>query len=246
MTQVFPGVNATIAPLNNVALFNELVERVVNRPRHLPGMASFHGFSGYGKTFSATYAANKYRAYYVEVGESWTKAKFCRALLTELGADTRGTIADMVDRIIEHLVINERPVIIDEFDHVVARRYHETIREIHDKTGAPIILIGEELLPNKLATTSERFHNRMLDWVPAQPADADDARALARLYCPGLEIADDLLELITRRSEGRVRRICVNLERVRETAGLEGLERIDLATWGDRPLFSGKPPARRG
>lgn len=237
-------VNGTIAPLTNVALFTELVSRVMNRPRHLPGMATFHGPSGYGKTFSATYAANKHRAFYLEVGESWTKAKFCRALLTELGVQPKGTIADMVDRIIEALVTTDRPLIIDEFDHVVRRRYHETVREIHDKTGAPIVLIGEELLPGELVPF-ERFHNRMLDWVPAQPAGLDDATALARLYCPEVEIAEDLLARLLERSDGRVRRIATNLERVRELAAAEALETIDLAVWGDRPLFSGIPPRRR-
>ncbi|ACI98509.1 AAA family ATPase [Rhodospirillum centenum] len=237
--------SGTIAPLRNVTLFNEVVKRVVNRPRHLPGMATFHGFSGYGKTFSATYAANKFRAYYVEVGESWTKAKFCKSLMIELGLQPKGTVADMVDAIINQLVVTDRPVIIDEFDHVVRRRYHETIREIHDKSGAPMVLIGEEMLPQQLAA-SERFHNRMLDWVPAVPADVTDAIALAELYAPEIAIADDLIDHIARQAGGRVRRICVNLEKVRETARSEGWGSVDLKAWGDRPLFSGQPPARRG
>lgn len=235
---------STIAPLRNVMLFTELVQRVVDRPRHLPGMATFHGFSGYGKTFAATYAANRFRAYYVEVGESWTKAKFCKSLMVELGLQPSGTIADMVDAIIGQLVVTDRPIIIDEFDHVVRRRYHETVREIHDKSGAPMVLIGEELLP-QLLSTSERFHNRMLDWVPAVPADVDDGVELARLYVPDIEIARDLVETIVRKAEGRVRRIAVNFERVRQVALSEGWSSVDRAAWGDRPLFSGQPPARR-
>lgn len=234
----------TIAPLRNVSLFTELLERVVSRPSHLPGMGVFYGFSGYGKTFSATYGAHKQRAFYVEVGDSWTKAKFCRALLTELGLDARGTIADMIDRIIAALVDNQRPIIIDEFDHVARRNYVETVREIHDKSGAPIVIIGEELLPQALLRW-ERFHNRILDWVPAQPVDARDVEELVRLYASEIEIAADLRDLILRKSDGRVRRVITNIERVREFAVLEGLERVDREAWGDRPLFSGQPPARR-
>lgn len=235
----------SIAPLRNVQLFSELVQRVVDRQRHLPGIATFHGPSGYGKTFSATFAANKFRAYYVEVGESWTKSKFCKAMLLELGLQPRGTIADMVDMIIGQLVVTDRPIIIDEFDHVVRRGYHETVREIHDKSGAPVVLIGEELLPQVLARGSERFHNRVLDWVPAVPADARDGAQLAKLYAPDTPIGADLVEMIVQKADGRTRRICVNLEKVRQTALSEGWEHIDLKTWGDRPLFSGQPPARR-
>lgn len=234
----------TIAPLRNVVLFDELLDRVVSRRKHLPGLGVFYGFSGLGKTFSATYGAQRHRALYVEVGESWTKAAFCKALLTELGVRPRGTTADMINAIIAHLVDLERPLIIDEFDHVVARRYVETVREIHDKSGAPIILIGEELMPEKLLEW-ERFHNRILDHVAAQPTTAEDAAVLARLYVPGVEIGGDLLDHINRKSDGRVRRVIVNLERVRKSALLEGWDAVDMATWGDRPLFSGLPPQAR-
>lgn len=264
MTNVSIPVNtANIAPLTNVALFSELMERVVNRPRHLPGLGTFHGFSGYGKTFSATYAANMYRALHVEVGASWTIKKFCQSVLRELGfvegkrsRDPRAgravdvmakTVPDMVEQIIQALSMEERPLIIDEFDHVTSwgERSVNIVREILDKSQAPIILIGEEGLPAKLQAW-ERVHNRVLDWVPAQPASAEDTGLLAQLYCDGVEVAPDLAERITNLAEGRVRRICVNLDRVREFAKLTGKQTVDLATWGDRELFSGKPPVRRG
>jgi len=236
--------SGTTAPLRNVSLFSGLVERVVTRPRHLPGMATFHGPSGYGKTKAAVYAAQRHRAYYVEVGESWTKAKFCKALLVELGLQPRGTVADMIDQIIGQLVVTDRPLIIDEFDHVVRRKYHELIREIHDKSEAAILLIGEELLP-QMILHSERLHNRMLDWAPAQPADAADTGQLARLFAPEIDLAPDLAELIAKRADGRIRRIAVNIEKIRQEALVNGWESVDAATWGERELFSGKPPAGR-
>lgn len=236
---------ATTAPLRNVALFAGLVDQVVNRPRHLPGFGVFHGFSGYGKTRAAVYAANKHRAYYVEVGESWTRRTFCQALLTELGLRAKGSVPDMVQQIISHLLVTDRPLIIDEFDHVVRRRYYELVREIHDKAEAPVVVIGEELLPQMMAQ-HERLHNRVLDWVAAQPADGDDAGQLARLFAPEVAIAPDLAETIARASDGRVRRICVNIERVRQEALTQGWSTVDQATWGERPLFQGRPPARRG
>lgn len=238
-------INGTIAPLGNVARFTSLLERVMNRPEHLPGMATFYGPSGFGKTFSATYGAHRYQAYYVEVGESWTKKRFLQAILVEIGLPTNGNIPDLVDRIIEALAIDNRPLIVDEFDHVIKRNYIETVREIHDKAAAPIILIGEELMPSRLSSLSERFHNRILDQCPAQPCDLSDVRQLARLWCPQMDIADDLLQRILDLSHGRVRRVCVNLDQVREAVAVEGLPSIDLQGWGNRPLFTGAPPASR-
>lgn len=234
----------TIAPLKNVSLFNEGVERVMNRPAHLPGMVTFHGYSGYGKTCAAIYAANRYKAYYVEAGHSWSQKKLCEAILTELGIPAKGTIANQVDKIIEGLASNECPLIIDEFDYIVNKKFVELVREIHDKSGAPIILIGEELLPSKLAEW-ERFHNRVIDWIPAQPADFEDMEHLASLYCPDIYISADVLKCVHDKSQGRVRRACVSLERIKEYAKMTGTEEVSVSDLNEVKLFSGLPPQRR-
>ena len=234
----------TIAPLENVTLFHGLVDRVMNRPAHLPGLATFHGPSGYGKTFAATYSANVHRALYVEVGASWTRKRYCQELLKELGIPVSGTIPDMVEKVVEGLALSGAPLIVDEFDHAVERGLVELTREIHDKSGAAMVLIGEEGLPLALVKY-ERFHNRMLDWVAAQPASAEDVRHLARLYAPEITIADDLVAHINRLSEGRARRACVNIEKVRERAAAEGAGTVDMAWWGNAPLFTGKAPRGR-
>lgn len=243
MSATNPPVN-TYAPLANVSLFAELLERVTARHRDLPGFGVFYGWAGLGKTKSATRAAHIHRAYYVEVGESWTKAKFCKALLAELGLPVKGTVADMVDAIIIALMDTARPLIIDEFDHIANRGYVETIREIHDKSGAPIVLIGEELLPHKLQQW-ERFHSRILDWVSAQPCDTHDVRQLSPIYAPGVELADDMVALILTKSKGVTRYVAVNLAKVAETAALEGWSEVTAALWGNRALHSGEPPHRR-
>jgi DNA transposition AAA+ family ATPase len=213
---------ATIAPLKNVVAFSELVEDITSRPKHLPGIGVFNGPSGFGKTFSAQYAANTHRAYYVEVGAFWSVGRFCDAILSETGVVVGRTIADKIEVIIERLAMSSRPLIIDEFDHMATDRKVELVRDIHDKSDASILLIGEERLPEKLRKW-ERFHNRIMRWVPAEPATLGDAAALAKLYCPGIEISQEVLQDIARVSQLRVRRICTNLEQVRQSAKREGL-----------------------
>jgi DNA transposition AAA+ family ATPase len=244
MTTHMPG-TGTLAPLKNVALFQALVERVQNRAAHLPGLAVFYGHSGFGKTFSAVYAANRARAYYIEVGETWTRRTLCDAVLKELGETPHGSVTDKVEAIVYRLGEDaERPLIIDEADFLIRRSMVDVIREIHDKSQTPVILIGEELLPSKLMKW-ERAHNRVLDWVAAEACDLEDARHLARLYAPEVEIEDDLLAEMLRASGGRARRICVNVERIREHAALLDLPRIDRAAWGQGQFFTGEPPKRR-
>lgn len=236
--------SSTTAPLRNVGVCLSALQRAMERETHLPGMVAFHGPSGFGKSTAAAYAANTYRAYYVEVKESWTRRFFLLAVLREMGIEPARTIPEMVEQISEQLVLSRRPLIIDEMDHIVARKMVGLVRDIYDGSAAPIMLIGEENLPSELKRW-ERFDGRILEWPQAQPINLEDARHLRKLYVHQVEIADDLLQHVVGLARGSARRICVNLDRIQKEAIGAGLERIDLTAWGDRPLFTGEAPKRK-
>ena len=61
------------APLVNVSLCVATLERAMNRPAHLPGIVTFTGPSGYGKSTAAAIAANRFEAVYVQAKSSWTR-----------------------------------------------------------------------------------------------------------------------------------------------------------------------------
>ncbi len=237
------SIDGGIASLRNVQLFSQLVDRVMSRSAGLPGMACFHGFSGLGKTFSAIHAANVHHAYHVQVKSVWTRKKLCQAVLAEIGSEIPTNIPDMVDAIGLELSRSRKPLFVDEADFLLAKNLIEVVRDIYESSQATIILIGEEKMPVKLKRW-ERVHGRMLDWVQAQPASLADARHLARLYCKGVEVSDDLLTALHAASGGSVRRICVNLDKVRGTAEKADLAKIGRSQFtGD--FFTGNPPALR-
>lgn len=244
MTEEKLAVNNTLAPLRNVTLMNALVERVMNRAPGLPGMATFHGFSGYGKTSAATYAAVKHHCYHIQVKSVWTQKHLCEMILLALGIQPERTISRMVDQIGCELALSGRPLLIDEADYLIQKRMIEVVRDIYESSAAAIVLIGEENLPGKLKPW-ERVHGRMLDWVAAQPASLSDARHLTGHYCPGVAVEQELLAELHTASAGSVRRICVNLDRIRELAKTEGLSSVGAEQWGDRGFFRGTPPNAR-
>lgn len=245
MTETENTIN-TIAPLANVSLCTRALERAINRPAHLPGMVTFYGPSGWGKSFSAAYTANRFRAYYVECKSSWTRKALLIAILKSMGIVPATNIYEMTEQISEQLALSGRPLIVDEMDHIVEKKAVEILRDIYEGSNAAILMIGEEKLPSKLKAW-ERFHNRMLDWIPAQPADLEDTGLLAKLYSPDVQIDDDLLQVIQQKAKGCVRRICVNLELVRRSALDVGCNEIDLAAWrsAQRELYTGEAPKRR-
>ena len=223
------------APLKNVAAFSTLITKMVERDPDLPGLACFFSPSGWGKTKSAIYGANKYRAAYVECGQFTTARNLLIAILTELGErNHRGSIEDLKTRAVMTMTGDPmRPVIVDEAHFVASKRFVDLLREISDKSGAPVILIGEETLPSALANF-ERVHNRVLEWLPAQPCDAEDFALLAAHRCRGVKVGADLAAAILEDTKGNTRRIVVNLVKVMEASQHTGLATIDLAAFGGR------------
>lgn len=233
-----------MVPLRNMALFSTLAIKVQTRPSHLPGMACFYGPSGYGKTFSAVHGAGLVRAAFVSLGETWTRKTLIAEIATAVGVNPKGSLPEVTRNVEDALVTYGRPLIIDEADYLVSRKMIDFVRGLHDRSGVPIILIGEELLPSKLKEF-ERAHNRMMDWVAAVPCDFDDTRMLARFYLDGLEIDAELLELLHRASGGRARRIAVNLELLKQHAIAIGCDCLTAAHWSGQTFHTGEPPKRR-
>ena len=236
---VNPPVNKP-APLKNVAAFSSLINRVVDRRPGLPGLVCFYGHSGLGKTKSAIFGANRYRAAYVECGQMTTARSLLVSILMELGLPKpRGTATEMLTEIVEILARDtRRPLIIDEAHHIAHKAFVDVVRELHDKSDAPIVLIGEETLPKHLEAY-ERVHNRMLDWVAAVPCDMEDFAMLARTVAPRIAIAPDLASEILDVTAGNTRRIVVNLAKAEEVAAREGLETVDLQRFGGREAILG-------
>lgn len=238
-----------ILALTNVAQCMRAMEKAVTRPRHLEGIVGFYGPSGYGKSQAAAYVQGRYRAYYLELRDSWGKKAFLQALLKEMTVKPAKTISDMAEQAAEQLALAQgmgpRPLIIDEGDKAVDHGYIELIRDIYEGSGkAPILLVGEEQLERKLRQY-ERCHRRVLAWVPAQPASLADCHSLLRLVGNGVQMEDDLLEHIRENARGVTGRISQNLFTVSEQALLElDGKPATRAWWAGRPLYNGE--ANRG
>jgi len=245
MTKTETTVNtSTFASLRNVALAMKVLDHLVHRAPNLPGMGVLYGESGLGKSCAAAAAANRFRAVYVECRSYFTKKSLLLAILDEMGIRPGKTVYEMVNQIGEELALSRRPLMIDEMDHIVDRNLVELVRDIYEVSNAAILMIGEERFPAKLKRW-ERFHNRVLDWQPAERTDLDDARKLARLYSPDVAIADELLGQIVQTTRGVTRRICVNIETVRQEAKKAGHKSIDTKEWGTRAFYTGEAPVVR-
>jgi chromosomal replication initiation ATPase DnaA len=235
-----------IVALTNVGLLASAIERTMARPIGLPGLVAMYGASGLGKSVGAAFAANRYRAYYVECRDTWSKKAFLQAILREMSILPAATLSNMVDQVAEQLSRSTRPLIIDDVQYLLDKAAANVLTDIYNASQGTMVLIGEERVPSSLAKL-ERLHNRVLEWVPAQPATLEDMQALAAASYPKLRIDAALLEDLRRAVNGCLRRVAVNLYRIYSEAEAIGLDAVDLPQWQqlNRGWFTGEAPVRR-
>ena len=225
------NVNTTLpgglANIRNIAQCYEAVKRTLERNPLLPGISAFYGPSGFGKSTSANFVANKTNAYYVQVKSTYTKKAFLQAVLREMAIPCPTTLSEMMEMASTELAKSGRPLIIDEFDHLVVGNKVEIVRDLYEASQGTFLIIGEEMLARKLEKW-ERFHGRVLNWVPALTADLNDVMALTAIYAPMLSIERPVLETLLADVRGSTRRVSTNLEMLNEVALENGIKDIDL------------------
>lgn len=230
-----------LAITKNVAALQLAYEALASRDVGIPGMGLVHGYTGAGKTTAISWLLNKTRGVYARAAATWTPSAMLGRLMHELGAEplARGGAA-MVDHIVRALGAEQRPLFIDEADYLVRDlKMLETLRDIHDLSGQPVILIGMEGIERRLVHR-QQLARRISQWVEFTPSDLEDARTIADTVCE-VQIEQDLLATIHAEAKGSVGLMVVGLARIEAYAKANGLKAVDADRWGGRKLFLGAP-----
>lgn len=233
------------AQLTNMGLALRTLMDCMAVGRDSPRLGLLYGYSGYGKSVGAAFAAARTNASYVCAKSVWTQRTLLEGIAGALGiVKLARTAPAILDQVIEQLTVHPRPLVIDEMDFLVKRQSVEIIRDIHDATSIAIMMIGEEALPSKLKEW-ERFDNRIRIMTAAQPASNKDALKLRDHYCLRVKVSDDLVLRFNQACKGCTRRIVNNLMEAQTIALAAGRDQIDLTWWGSKPIMTGDVQARR-
>jgi DNA transposition AAA+ family ATPase len=246
MTQALTT-GSSIKPLRNVAALTMLATELTNRTWGLPGLGVFHGPSGLGKSFACASVCASMDAIHISLESDWTASMLYYAIMSELGMQAKGTVAEKSYLCKQELMRANRLLILDEADYLIKKRTSpmiDRVRDIHDKTGIPIILVGMEELPQKLRQW-EQVDNRIYSWLGAERADLQDAQMLADHYAPGIHVTDDLLDHIRKRNDGVVRKMSMDFAYVLQRSRMMNMNTISLDQWGDAPFLRNEAPRSR-
>ncbi|MFG6462274.1 AAA family ATPase [Roseateles sp. DXS20W] len=233
-----------LALVKNVAALQMAYEALEGRDLGIPGMALVYGETGAGKTTGITWLVNRTRGVYVRATASWTLNAMLGRVMAELGANPMGRNAAMVDYIVQQLIEHQRPLFVDEADYLLGdARMIETLRDIHDLSGMPVMLVGMANIEKRLIHRPQ-LAGRISHWVEFNPADLEDARTLAETVCE-VQLDDELLEKLHRDCAGSMRLMAVGLARIEALGKSNGMKTVTADAWGDRKLHLAAPRGAR-
>ena len=235
-----------MAIVKNVVNLREAYEAVRGRDTGIPGMVLVHGETGYGKSTTLAWLSNQVSGVYVRATAAWTPSAMLGEIMIELGASPmHNGGAAMVKHIAAKLIGTQRPLIVDEADYPLGNpRMIETLRDIHDLSHAPVILIGMKGIDRKIAHRPQ-LARRISEWVEFLPADIEDTHVLVKSVCE-VELEDDLIEHLHNEAAANIGRMIVGLSRIERFAKTNDLDRIGVANWGGRQLFLASRSTARG
>lgn len=143
--------NKIFVKTQNVKNFIGLVENLQNKPKNIPKMGLVYGEPGLGKSQTALWLVCKYDAIYLRATNLMTGRWLLEELVKELDEIPRYLTSDNFNLVVKKLKQKPKIIFIDEIDYLMNNyKSIETLRDIHDETGCPIIFIGMSLAHRKL------------------------------------------------------------------------------------------------
>jgi len=143
--------NKIFVKTKNVKGFISLIYSLKNKPDNISKIGLVYGEAGLGKTKTALYLSIQFDAIYVRATNSMTPKWLLEEIAKELDEIPRFYTADIFRQCVTALKQNPQMIIVDEIDYLLADfRTIETLRDLHDETGVPVILVGMKLARHKL------------------------------------------------------------------------------------------------
>ena len=146
----------------NVKRFVDLMDTLKNAPANLPKMALVYGGFGLGKSQTIMWWVTNNDAIYVRCNHKMSARWLLTEIVEELD-DVPTYLTSLLFKQIEDK-LRERPkvLVVDEVDFLLNNSSAiETVRDLHDKIGIPVVLVGMSLAEAKLKR-HKHIYDRLL------------------------------------------------------------------------------------
>ena len=206
---------------NNVKRFITMMNNLQNRAEGVPGMGLVYGEPGLGKTYAITWWAAQNDAILIRSANLMS----ARWLLEEIPYNK---FSDIFNQVVTQLIKTPRTIIVDETDYLtIDSRAVETLRDIHDKTNVPIVLVGMGTA-NKRLQRHKHLYDRLLEIIKFEPFSKQDITSIIDQLSE-VQFTDCAKKLLYTRIN-RFRQLVKTISKAEQVAKSNGIKEIDDIT----------------
>jgi DNA transposition AAA+ family ATPase len=241
---------ANVAIVKNIVRLQSAIDSVMHRDVGVEGLCVVYGATGAGKTTAITWVMNRLELpdnadpIYVEASPAWSLNSMLADICRACGVDPKGRASDIAAVITQEMGSKQRPLFVDEVDHMflpgqqTTLRMIEQLRSLYDRSSIPVIMIGMDKIDHKLKMR-EQLARRVFQWVEFKDLDQEDIRITADTICE-IPVADDFLAHLVGQTQGRMGRIILGLAQAERRAKANRWDEINMDRWGKAPLNVGR------
>lgn len=205
-----------------------MMNNLKNRDEGIPGMGLVYGEPGLGKTYAITWWALQNDAILIRSANLMSARWLLEEIVEELGEIPYNKFSDIFNQVVAQLIKTPRIIIVDETDYLtIDSRAVETLRDIHDKTDVPIILVGMGTA-NKRLQRHKHLYDRLSEIVKFEPFEKADIDAIINQISE-VEFTDCAKKLIYTRTN-RFRQLVKVINKAELMARANGINSIDEIT----------------
>lgn len=210
----------------NVKRFVDLMDTLKNAPANLPKMALVYSDFGLGKSQTIMWWVTNNDAIYVRCNHKMS----ARWLLTEIVEELDYVPTYLTSLLFKQIEdkLRERPkvLVVDEVDFLLNNSSAiEIVRDLHDKIGIPVVLVGMSLAEAKLKL-HKYIYDRLLGVLKFETFNKDDVAKIVTEISV-VEFEPDALELVCTKFN-QFRQIVKFLNKAENVAEMNNLKTITL------------------
>ena len=183
----------------NVKKFISLMDNLQKTPSNVSKMALVYGAFGLGKSQTIMWWVTNNDAIYVRCNHNISPRWLLSEIVKELDEVPCYTSQRLFEQIEEKLKYNSKILVVDEIDYLFSNKHTiETLRDIHDKLGIPILLVGMELADKKLQKYGH-INDRIFAKLKFEKLSKEDFREIIETLSE-VKFSDNAIKYITNRN----------------------------------------------
>lgn len=212
------------ARTSNVDNFINSITRLQNREDGIPGMALVYGEPGLGKTKTTLWWCAQNDGVFIRTKKLMSGRWLLEEIVAELGEAPMRRTSDLFRQAVDQLLERPRAIFVDEADFLAHdARVIETLRDLHDTTSTPFVLIGMDQADKKLMRF-KHLYDRFSEIVRFHPLTEGDVASVAEQMCE-VRLSKDAINFIHTQAN-RFRKVVVWLYKAEAIAKANGLKEV--------------------